>query len=101
MSETAPDVVEAETVYKAVRYMLDRIQDSPNVRYYCGPGTQMFYELIQAEAAFTGNPLADVEAARKVDMEPSYRKTRPRVLELEERLDDARRHCTCGGVDAR
>lgn len=89
----------AEQVYKAVRYMLDRIQDSPNVRYYCGPGTQMFLELITAEAAFTGRPRDEVETERRKDTEPAYRKTRPRVIELEERFYEAREHCTCGGVD--
>lgn len=87
-------------LYKAVRYVLDRIQDSPNVGYYCGPGTQIFYELVQAEAAFTGLPLNEVEATRRIDTEPEYRKTLPRVIQLEERLTDARNNCTCGGVDA-
>ncbi len=91
-------VATTELVYKAVRYVLDRIQDSPNVRYYCGPGTQIFLELITAEAAFTGRTRDAVEAERKKDTEPPYRKTQPRVLVLEERIDDMRRGCTCGGA---
>lgn len=98
---TVEEIHKGAALYRAVAYMLDRIQDSPNVRYYCGPGTQMFYELIRAEAAWTGRPLEDVEAQRRADTEPPYRKTRPRVIELEERLDDARRNCSCGGADSR
>jgi hypothetical protein len=92
------ELTKAETVYRAVKYVLDRIQDSPNVYYYCGPGTQIFLELIRAESAFKERPLAEIEKERKQDMEPSYRKTRPRVLDLEDRLTEARRNCTCGGA---
>lgn len=87
-----------EQLYRAISYVLDRIQDMPNVRYYCGPGTQIFLELITAEAAFTGRSRDDIEAVRKVDREPIYRKTRPRVVVLEERLDEMRRVCRCGGA---
>lgn len=88
----------AAQLYRAIRFVLDRIQDTPDVRYYCGQGTQIFYELVQAEAAFLGLPLADVEARRQIDIEPAYRKTRPQVIRLNEQLEAARRNCTCGGA---
>lgn len=98
MSPLPTTTADAAALYKAIAYVLDRIQDMPNVRYYCGPGTQIFFELIKAEAAFTGLPLEEVEAARKVDTEPSYRKTLPRVVQLEEKIDAMRRACDCGGA---
>jgi hypothetical protein len=98
MSDQVVTTATAADLYKAVKYVLDRVQDMPNVRYYCGPGTQIFFELIQAEAAFTGRPLTEVEAARKIDTEPSYRKTRARVLVLEDQVDAMRRACECGGA---
>jgi hypothetical protein len=86
-------IAAAPTLLKAVRYMLDRIQTDPNVRYYCGSGTQSFYELIQAEAAALGLPLAEVEAERRQDRQPPYRKVEPEVIRLREQLDELRHAC--------
>lgn len=81
---------EAVTCYQAVKYMLDRIQDNPDVRYYCGFGTQMFYLLIRAEAAELGKPLAEVEVARRQDTQPSYRRREAEVLRLRDQMDELR-----------
>jgi hypothetical protein len=95
---SVPGTVDAAALYRAVAYVLDRIQDMPDVRYYCGSGTQIFYELIQAEAAYLGKPLEEIERVRKADTQPEYRKMKPRVIYLEEKIDAMRRACSCGGA---
>ncbi len=81
---------EREQLYAAVKHILDQIQENPDVRYYCGWGTQIFYLLILAEAAHLGKPLADVEEWRRTDRQPSYRRREPEVLRLREKLDELR-----------
>lgn len=73
-------------LYAAAEYALDRIQTDPDVRYYCGWGTEMFHLLCVAEAAHLGLALETVEASRRVDLQPVYRKRDPRVVELQERV---------------
>lgn len=57
----------------AVTYLLDRTQERPPERYYLGHGSQSFYLLIQAEAAFLGQSLGEVEERRKVCLVPKHR----------------------------
>jgi hypothetical protein len=87
-----PDVAltEREQLYAAVKHTLDQIQVNPDVRYYCGWGTQIFYLLIRAEAAHLGKPLDEIETARRQDRQPSYRRREPEVLRLREKLDELR-----------
>lgn len=82
-----------EQLYGAVKYTLDRIQEDPNLRYYAGYSTQVFYLLVRAEAAYLGQPLAEVEADRRRDLQPHYRKTQPDVIRLRHQLDELRAEC--------
>ena len=49
---------------KAIKYVLDRAQTDADFGYQIGPMTEAFRLLCEAEAAITGNPLAEVEKAR-------------------------------------
>jgi hypothetical protein len=85
------DLIRANVdLYAAVKHVLDQIQENPDVRYYCGWGTQIFYLLIRAEAAHLGKPLEEIENERMNDRQPSYRKREPEVLRLREKLDELR-----------
>lgn len=88
MSNLTPDP--REQLYAAVKHTLDQIQENPDVHYYCGWGTQIFYLLIMAEAAHLGKPLDEVEAARRKDRQPSYRRREPEVIRLREQRDELR-----------
>ena len=88
-----------DLAHEAVKYMLDQIQENPDVRYYCGPGTQMFWLLVQAEAAHVGQPVEEVERARRRDTQPSYRRREPEAVRLREERDQARRACERNGVN--
>ena len=86
----AEDTTARDQLYAAVKHTLDQIQENPDVRYYCGWGTQIFYLLIRAEAAHLGKPLEQVEAARRIDRQPSYRRREPEVLRLMDERDELR-----------
>jgi hypothetical protein len=75
---------------RAVKYLLDRVQHDPDLRYYCGPGTQAWHLLCWAEAARTGEPIEKVEAERARDLQPDYDRRKPRVVELETELKSLR-----------
>lgn len=85
--------------YDAVKYVLDRVQDSPDVRYYCGWGTEIFYRLIQAEAAHLGKPLEDVERERRKDLQPHYRRRQAEAVTLREERDALRQICEENGIN--
>jgi hypothetical protein len=91
MSDDARDLL-----YAAVSHTLDQIQVNPDVRYYCGWGTQIFYLLIRAEAAHLGKPLAEVEEARRKDLQPPYRRREAEVLRLREQRDELRERLDSG-----
>lgn len=76
---------------KAVLYLAQRIGEDPNVGYYCGYGTQVFYLTAQALAALTGKPLDAVEKELREDRQPSYRRQEPEVIRLRERIDELQR----------
>lgn len=76
-----------DMMYLGIKYLLDRLQEDPDVMWYCGPGTETFRRLCMAEAAYLGCPLKEVEKARMVDLQPSYRKREPEVIELRKRLE--------------
>ena len=82
---------EREKLYAAVKHTLDQIQENPDVRHYCGWGTQIFYLLIRAEAAHLGKPLDEVETERRKDRQPAYRRREPQVIRLMDQLDELRR----------
>lgn len=77
---------ERDQLYAAVKHTLDQIQENPDVGYYCGWGTQIFYLLIRAEAAHLGKPLDEVEAERRKDRQPAYRRRDPEVHRLRDEL---------------
>lgn len=77
-----------DPLYEAVKYVLDRVQTDPDVRYYCGWGTETFAKLCRAEAQHLGKPLAEVEKRRMVDLQPVYRKREPEVVVLRHRLEE-------------
>jgi len=86
-------IAAAPELLAAVSYTLDRIQEDPNLRYYAGYSTQVFYLLVRAEAAVLGKSVEDVEKTRRRDLQPAYRKTEPEVLRLRDQLDELRREC--------
>lgn len=79
---------------KACAYILNRIQTDPDLRYYAGPFTETFHLLCAAQAECTGRPLAEIEAARAMDLQPQHRTRQPEVLALKARLE------AVGAVDA-
>lgn len=94
VAETEPATPETiGQLYAAVKHTLDRIQEDPNLRYYAGYSTQVFYLLVRAEAAYLGQSVEDVELARRRDMQPAYRKTEPDVVRLRDQLDALRAEC--------
>jgi hypothetical protein len=90
MTDETPAVSERDQLYAAVKHTLDQIQENPDVHYYCGWGTQIFYLLIRAEAAHLGKPLEEIETERRKDRQPSYRRRKPEVLRLRDKLDELR-----------
>lgn len=79
-----------DDLYAAVKHTLDQIQVNPDLRYYAGWGTQVFYLLVRAEAAYLGQPLEEIEAARRLDRQPSYRRREAEVLRLRDERDELR-----------
>ena len=77
-----------DILYSAVKHVLDRAQENPDLGYYIGPGMQSFHLLCKAEAEHLGRPLADVERERARDLQPEYRK---RKAEVVERRDEVHR----------
>lgn len=75
---------------EAVKYLLMRIQTDPNVGYYCGFGTQVFYLLCKAEAELDERQLADVEATRRANLIPAHRQQEPDVELLRRRIEELR-----------
>lgn len=94
-----PAIIATPALLEAVTYVLDRVQDNPDVGYYLGWGTQMFYLLVRAEAAALEIPLEQHEKARRRDLQPSYRRREPRVVTLEEERDHARHTCERYGIN--
>jgi hypothetical protein len=67
---------------KAIAYMLDQIQINPDLRYYAGPGTEVFRLLCAAEAEIRGKTESEVEGVRSLDLQPSYSRRSPEVVYL-------------------
>ena len=67
---------------KAIKYILERIQINPDLRYYAGPGSEIFHLLVQAEAEIENKTALEVETKRSEDTQPKHRKRKPEVLEL-------------------
>lgn len=86
MSEVEPRP-ELKPADRAVAYMLDRLQVNPDVRYYCGPGSETFAQLCAAEAERTGETVEQVKERRSKDLQPKYSKREAEVLKLREQLD--------------
>ena len=72
-------------LYEAVKYALDRQQTDGDFGYVAGWGTETFYRLVRAEAAFLGEEVPIVEARRR----EQFWRYKPRVVELQERLEAA------------
>jgi hypothetical protein len=79
-----------DALYDAVRYLLDRAQENPDLGYLVGPGTEAFRLLCAAEAAYTGRPVEQVERERGEDLQPEHRRRPARVVELEEEVEQLR-----------
>lgn len=75
-----------DPVYGAVRYLLDRVQTDPDLRYLL-LGSEAFARLCQAEAHATGRPLGEVRSARERDAQPAHRRREPDVLALKRRVE--------------
>lgn len=86
----AADDSATAALYESVKYVLDRSQTDPDLGYYVGPGMQSFFLLCKAEAAHLGRPLAEVEKARRRDLQPAHSKRDPEVLQLRKQLEELR-----------
>lgn len=75
---------------KACEYILRRMQEDPDVRYYLGPGTESYRLLCVAAAEWTGMPLAEVERKCAIDCQPAHRKREPEVLRLRKEIEALR-----------
>lgn len=73
----------------AIRYVLDRTQIDPDLRYYLGFGTEAWARLTHAEAMATGDQTESVRRRRDVDRQPAHSKREPEVLTLRKRLESA------------
>jgi len=62
LTRPEPRVVEVEARDKAIKYMVRRIIEDPNVHYYCGYGTEVFRLMVLAVAEIQNRPAAEVEA---------------------------------------
>ena len=88
-AERSADAIAASE--EAIRYLLGRIQEDPNVHYYCGFGTQAFALLCKAESALTGKPLAEVEQQRRKNLTPRHRQQEPDVELLRREIEELRK----------
>lgn len=80
-----------DALYGAVKYFLDRLQTDPDVYWFCGPGTQVFSLMCEAEAAHLGRDVEQVKTARMQDLQPAHRKREPEVERLRDLVDRLRR----------
>lgn len=71
----------------AVMYLIRRLQESPDVRYYLGSGTEAFHRIAKAYAHITGKAL-DVAGQEILSVKPHGE---PDVLRLRDMLDEERR----------
>lgn len=76
---------------RALTYFVERLQDNPDVRYYCGFGTEIFYRTAQAIAAITGKPMEEVESVMREDRQPAHRRREAEVHTLRDKIDELRR----------
>ena len=70
----------------AVKYLLDRIQHDPDLRWLM-LHSEAFYLLCAAEAARTGETLEVVEARRVLDLQPPHDQREPEVVRLRSKLE--------------
>lgn len=87
---TAPVVAPVDpdwAAHTAVRYVLDRIQVDPDLRWLM-LGTEAFAMLCQAEAAYVDDPLERVMNLREQDLQPEHRKRLPAVTLYRKMLAD-------------
>lgn len=90
-------------LYWAVRYLLDRRQEDPDLGYYIGFGTEAFRRLCVAEAVHLGEDLAAVEQRRLQDRQPPHRRREADVVRWRPVVDAAieTHGCNlCGGCYA-
>lgn len=72
---------------EAVRYVLTRAQVDPDLGYYLSPHTEAWEGLVTAEALALGIERTERRRERMRDLQPAHQVRRPRVLELEERIE--------------
>lgn len=94
VAELEAQVEAAAKSNDAVRYMLRRIGESPDVAYYCGRMTEALHRLTSAYAAATGRDQKDVEreTLAKIDSIPGEAEVvqlRRRVREMEDGATEA------------
>jgi hypothetical protein len=77
-----------DAAVKAVVYLAQRIQDNPDIGYYCGWGTQVFYLTARAVSVIEGRPFNEVEKFMAEDKQPEYRRVQPEVIRLRERVHE-------------
>jgi hypothetical protein len=90
-AESAAAADPQAALYRAVDYVLRRAQEDPDLGYVLGPMTEAHRLLCLAEAAHTGRPLEEVERERGQDLQPEHSRRRPRVIELEELVQELER----------
>lgn len=74
-------------LYKAIAYILDRTQLDPDLAFALHD-TQAWEYLVEAEANVLELETTVVREIRQEDRQPPYRRRQPRVVELQEQIDE-------------
>lgn len=82
-----------QQLYGAVKYVLDRIQQDPDLMQVM-LFTEAHRRLIEVEAAVLGEPVVTAENRRRKDLQPPHRRRKAKVVELQEELDELRDGCS-------
>lgn len=78
---------ELSHAYDAVRYLLDRIQTDPDLRYHM-LHTQAMALLCAAEASHLGKSWVEVLNLRCEDLQPAYDRREPQLVEARKRIEE-------------
>jgi hypothetical protein len=74
-------------VLRGVDYALSRIQTDPDVRWLCGPGSQTFALLCEAEAHLRSEPVESVRE-RRSELVGSHAQETPRIPAMRKRVEE-------------
>lgn len=95
-----PDSEKLRLADAAIRHVLNRIHESPEIGWYMGYGTESFFRLREAYAAFHGGTADDAEKIFGPEAPRNPRRDlEKRIDELEEQLEDRAVSRGCGIED--